>query len=291
MPPHRLTITLAGLALFASATGLATAHPAAAEAPISGGVKNPGGGTVVVIVPGSTGGGFPVDGTSPTSGSTSTSPIICGYYTDDGTPLDDPAAAGLKPGDWLVLSCSVDDGESVGNRQRIQWFPGIPLPAPEPDAGALAQVALNRLAVPLPAVTTWPASGGTSLVNLPVWLHVGNWTQLTASASAGGLTATITAEPMRSDWDMDEGVTSCGIAGSTYDSSLSSDAQSTGCSFTYRHSSGVRADGTYHATGTLVWHLRWAATNGQGGDLGEISRTSAFTLRVEESQALVVSAG
>lgn len=258
-----------------------------ASAPYAGGNPNPTGAEVVVIAPGSP--GLPTSGTTATPGSPSSSPVVCKYYTDDGTPIGDPTSFGLQPGDWVDLACSVD-GNDVGNAQRIQWFPGTPLPVAQPSAADLAQVALSRLAVPLPSVRTWPESGGASLVNLPVWLHVGNWAQLNASASAGGLTATITAEPVRAVWDMDEDTVSCDTAGAAYDPTMSADAQSTDCSYTYRHSSGTRSDGNFHATGTLVWHLKWSATNGQGGDLGEISRTSAFTIRVDESQALVVAA-
>ena len=265
-----------------------SAPQAHAEAPKTGGERGPDGGIVIVIAPGSK--GLPSKGTTPTSGSGSTSPVVCSYYTDDGTPVGDPASIGLPPGTWLVLACS-SGGEPVGNRQRVQWFPGVPLPTPMPTADELAQVALGRLAVPLPAVQTWPPDGGTSLVNVPVWLHISNWAQLTASASAGGLTATITAKPIRSEWNLREDSIDCDSAGSVYDSSRPVDAQGTSCPYTYRHSSGTQADGTYRAAGTLVWHMRWDATNGQGGDLGEISRTTAFTLRVEESQAVVVSAG
>jgi len=222
-------------------------------------------------------------------GSGSIAPVVCGYYSDDGTPIEDTESFGLQPGDWVVLACSVD-GEPIGARRRTQWFPGA-LPAAQPSAGELAQVALNRLSVPLPVISTWPGSDGSSLVNLPVWLQVANWSELSASASAGGLTAVITAEPVRADWDLDEGVATCTSPGASYDESLAAAEQSTECSYTFRHSSGTRADGTFDATGTMVWHLRWSATNGQGGDLGEISRTSAFTLRVEESQAVVASAG
>jgi len=289
--PRRAAVVAAIVTLVSAAA----MQPAFAGDPLAGGTPTEGGGTVVVYVPGSTGSpGLPTSGTSPTSGSGSSTPIVCHYYADgnpDAGDLPMVDTATLKTGDWVWVACyDAGTGDPVGQSQRVQWNVGNP-PALQPTAANLAQVALNRLAVPLPTVATWPATGGTSLVNLPVWLHVGNWSQLTASASAGGLTATITAEPVRADWDMDEGDVSCAVAGATYDASLPPDAQSTGCSFTYRHSSGTRSDGTYHATGTLVWHLRWTATNGQGGDLGEISRTSAFTLRVEESQALVVSAG
>lgn len=144
--------------------------------------------------------------------------------------------------------------------------------------------------MPLPTVVTWPASGGTSLVNLPVWLHDANWAPLNASATAGGLTATVTAEPVRMDWNMDEDNLTCSSAGAPYDTTRRPEDQSTDCSYTYRHSSGTKPDGAFHGTGTIVWHLHWSATNGQGGDLGDISRTAPFTMRVEESQALVVSA-
>jgi len=275
--------------------GLLHVMPAAADDPVVVGERNPDGGSVSIRIPGSTGSpGVPSTGTTAAPGSGSTTPIVCRYYKDgnpdaDDLPLVDTAT--LETGDWVWVSCfDPGTGVPVGQAARVQWNIGAPPPL-QPTAANLAQVALNRLAVPLPTVTTWPASGGTSLVNLPVWLHVGNWAQLSASASTGGLTATVTAEPVRATWNMDEDTVTCAVAGAPYNTSLSPDEQSTDCSYTYRHSSGTRTDGTFHATGTLVWHLRWSATNGQGGDLGEISRTTAFTLRVEESQALVSSAG
>jgi len=274
---------------------LALANPAWADDPVAGGTPTGPGGQVVVYVPGSSGSpGLPASGTSPTSGSGSTTPIVCSYYQDgnpDSGDLSLVDTSKLQTGDWVWVACyDPGTGTPVGQSQRVQWNVGNP-PALQPTAANLAQVALGRLAIPLPTVASWPGPGGASLVNLPVWLRVSNWSQLTASASAGGLTATITAEPVRADWNMDEGTVTCDSAGATYEPSIAPDAQSTDCSFTYRHSSGIRADSNFHATGTLVWHMRWSATNGQGGDLGEISRTSAFTMRVEESQALVVSAG
>jgi len=277
------------------ALGLAWTMPASADDPVVVGTPTGGGGQVVVFVPGSTGSpGIPTSGNAPTSGSGSTTPIVCNYYADGNPDADDLPmvdTSTLKTGDWVWVSCfDPGTGDPVGTPQRVQWNVGAPPPL-QPSAANLAQVALGRLAVPLPVVQTWPPGGGTSLVNVPVWLHVGNWSRLTASATAGGLTATITAEPVRAVWDMGEDSVECDSAGTSFDANVPVDAQNTSCSYTYRHSSGTQNDGTYHATGTLVWHLRWNATNGQGGDLGEISRTSAFTLRVEESQALVVSAG
>lgn len=274
---------------------VAAGDPAFAVDPHAGGTPTAGGGTVVVIAPGTPGTpGLPTTGTTPTSGSGSTTPVVCHYYADgnpDAGDLPIVDTSTLKTGDWVWVACyDPGSGDPVGAAQRVQWNVGAP-PVLQPTAADLAQVALGRVSVPLPVVETWPPNGGTSLVNVAVWLRVGNWTQLNASASAGGLTATITAKPVRAEWNMGEDSIECDSAGAAFDANLPVDAQGTPCSYTYRHSSGTQEDGTYHATGTLVWHLRWDATNGQGGDLGEISRTTAFTLRVEESQAVVVSAG
>lgn len=286
----RRSAVVAGIVLAA----LWMAPPAFADDPVVIGTRTGDGGAVLVSVPGSTGSpGVPTSGTSPTSGSGSTTPIVCSYYADGNPDADDLPMVDtttLKTGDWVWVSCyDPGSGNPVGQPQRVQWNVGNP-PALQPSAANLAQVALNRLSVPLPAVVTWPGNGGTSLVNLQVWLHVGNWSPLTASAGAGGLAATVAATPVRMEWDMGEDSVTCSDAGAALDLSIPPDQQHTDCSYTYRHSSGAQADGSFHGTGTIVWHLRWSATNGQGGDLGEISRTAAFSLRVEESQALVVSA-
>lgn len=279
-------------ALIASiiAVGIGWPAPSFAADPVAVG----NGQTVLVYVPGSSGSnGIPSTGDAPTSGSGSTAPIVCSYYWESSdAPGDvfqgDPSD--FETGDWVWASCyDPGTGSAVGPPVLFQWNMGLPPPL-QPSAGDLAQVALGRLAVPLPAVQTWPASGGTSLVNVPVWLHVGNWAQLTASASAGGLTATITARPIRAAWETGEDTIVCDSPGSTFEPGVLAGAQVTSCSYSYRHSSGTQDDGTFHGTSTLVWHLQWNATNGQGGDLGEISRTSAFALRVEESQAVVVPA-
>ena len=167
------------------------------------------------------------------------------------------------------------------------WNPAAP-PALTPPAVVLAQMAVNSIRLPRPGVQSWPASGGTTLVNLPVWLHVANWATVAASASAGGLTATVQATPMQVRWDMDAGSVTCANAGSVYDPASSPSPGSSTCSYTYRQSSGVEADDTFHDSSVIVWRLSWSATNGQGGDLGEMTGpAAAFDLRVEESQALV----
>jgi hypothetical protein len=132
---------------------LLSVTPANAADPHAGGTRTEVGGTVVVSVPGSTGTpGLPTSGTSSTSGSGSTTPIVCSYYADGNPdtgdlPLVDTST--LKTGDWVWVACyDPGSGNPVGQAQRVQWNIGAP-PALQPTAANLAQNALNRLAVPL----------------------------------------------------------------------------------------------------------------------------------------------
>ena len=199
--------------------------------------------------------------------------------------------SGLEAGTHLWLVCRDVTSGSVTFQNFFAWDPATP-PTLAPGAEVLAQMAANGMVLPVPGVRTWPPSGGTGLVNLPVWLHVDNWQTISASASAGGITATVEAVPVRSEWDMDEGTVNCTSAGVAYNPALRPDPSSSSCSFTYTRSSGTRPDLTFHNSAVVVWRMRWYATNGQGGDLGELTSPAAeFTFQVEESQALVASAG
>jgi hypothetical protein len=274
-----------------------SAQPVDAEGQNAGGTTTPEGGQVVVVVPGSSSGGY--SGTGYQGGGGPASNIECKFFEVTasagavlpglGSHITD--TSGIEPGTYLWLICRDVTTGSITFENIFAWDPSNP-PVLTPSAEVLAQMAANGMVLPVPGVQTWPPSGGKGLVNLPVWLHVDNWETIAASASAGGLTATVEAVPVRSEWDMDEGTVTCTSAGSAYDASLRPDPTSSSCSFTYRRSSGARSDLTFHNSAVVVWHLRWYATNGQGGDLGELtSPVAGFTLQIEESQALVARAG
>lgn len=280
-------------ALAIATTVLFGAATASADGQNAGGTTTPDGGQVVVVVPGSSSGGY--TGTGYRGGSGASSNIECKYFAvtasagavlpSIGDTITNTSA--LEKGTYVWLICRDVTTGDITFENIFQWDPAAP-PVLTPSAAALAQMAANGMVVPKPGVKTWPATGAKGLVNLPVWLHVDNWSTISASASAGGLTATVEAVPVRAEWNMDEGSVSCGDAGSTYDAQTRPDPSSSSCSFTYRHSSGGRADLSFHDSVVVVWHLHWFATNGQGGDLGDMtSPPSPFTLQIEESQALV----
>jgi hypothetical protein len=257
------------------------------------------GAQVVVVVPGASSPDRAYPGGQGRTGDAGGSRIKCWlfrvvpYFDTDQPGIGEVVTdtSSLEPGTMVWFLCRDSTNGDMTFESIYSWDPANP-PSLVPTAATLAQMAANRMYLPVPAVRTWPPTSGTGLVNLPVWLHVDGWETISASASAGGLAATVEALPVRVTWDMDEGSVTCTDAGSVYDPVTRPDPTSSTCSFTYRRSSGVRTDLTFHNTAVVVWHLRWYATNGQGGDLGELSSPVAgFDLQIKESQALVAPAG
>lgn len=266
------------VALIVGAGGTAGAAGASA-----GGYTDGTGGGVRVEAPGH--GGGPIA----TSGPGRASNRECGYFevvggepAYVGTRIVDTGA--LELGTPVVLQCrDISTGAIVYSLLQT-WDPATAIPT-GPSAVELAEIAANSVSVPTPAARSWPA-GGVGLVNLPVWLRVENWDPLEASASAGGLTATVEAVPVRAVWTLDGDTLVCADAGSVWTPTAAPGSST--CSYTFGRSSGARPSGEFEVSVSVVWRLRWSATDGQVGDLGEItSPVSGFGLRVEESQALI----
>ena len=109
----------------------------------------------------------------------------------------------------------------------------------------------------------------------------------TATATAGGVSATVVATPVSlvlqtgSKVAGDTTVVRCGLWGSTT-------ASVGGCSWTPRFPSVSKVTGTddyaYHGSVSVVWHVTWSSTDGMGGDLGDVNSTSGLLLQVREIQ-------
>jgi hypothetical protein len=146
-------------------------------------------------------------------------------------------------------------------------------------------MALRELQLSAPVVRTGPPVG--ALVNLDFWLHVDGTEVPPATATVPGLAATVRAEFVEARWDLGEGRVTCSSPGAVYDPVKKFEEQSTDCKYRYRRSSGDQPRGVYEASVTVVWHLRWSATDGEAGDLGEVERTADFGVPVNEVEALV----
>lgn len=119
----------------------------------------------------------------------------------------------------------------------------------------------------------------------------GQWAPVTATASAGGLSVTASAQPVQlivDPGDGNEPPVCQGAPVAVTKAAYRPDIQ--GCSYVYRDSSAMAPNGeSFPVTVTIMWHATWSASNGESGDLGYLSTTSATRdLQVAEVQAVIV---
>jgi hypothetical protein len=157
------------------------------------------------------------------------------------------------------------------------------------DPEVLLQDALARLEVPDPPLAVNPPVGSSALVGVPVWLWLdgGYWQPASATASAGGASATVTAEPVSAVWEMGDGTSvTCDGPGTPWTPAVAADAASD-CSHVYRRASTGEPGRRFPVSVTVTWAVSWTSTvPGFGGDLDPLTRTSAASVAVGEVQAL-----
>lgn len=189
---------------------------------------------------------------------------------------------GAQPGAWYRKVCTDANGQSSAT---MVWVPTRAV-----DPAQLAEQASDRAPIPLPDVHLNPPENGEQVVNLDTWMWIdpSAWQAVSATASAGGVTVTAEAAPESVRWAMGNGdVVTCTGPGTPYDSSRLSRDQHTDCSYVYGHSSASAPGGAFTATATATWHVTWTAAGAAGGgDLGSVSRTTTFTVRVSEIEAV-----
>lgn len=202
---------------------------------------------------------------------------------------------GLTPGQWYVLSCG---GVPYIPSTGVFWIAaasGPPTSTGQPDPLELAEKAADSITLPAPSIDMNPTR--YSVVNLPTWLWIdpSAWHPMTASASAGGVTATAVATPSTVTWSMGDGGTEvCDGPGIPYDQEQPASQQQTYCSYTYRRSSfgqpsadGDPNDGAYTVTATIGWAVTWTAIGAPGGgNLPALRTASTARVRVEQIESI-----
>ncbi len=145
------------------------------------------------------------------------------------------------PDDHLLVRRRATTGQDV-----VLYFktcPGRPREVVEVPVGggrvspvAAWERALELLVLPTHRIQVNPTEPVVH-VETWLWLDDATWATREQTASAGGVTATVRASPRRVTWDMGNGDrVVCDGPGTPYDPSNPAEAQSTGCSYTYRHS-------------------------------------------------------
>jgi hypothetical protein len=121
----------------------------------------------------------------------------------------------------------------------------------------------------------------------------GQWAPVTGSASAGGITVSVQATPLRLIVDTGDGesVTCEGPPPAFVEGTDPTTFR--GCEHVYRKSSAMSANGhTFPVTMTIEWSASWSASTGEGGSLGARRTTSSpRQLAVAESLAVIVATG
>jgi hypothetical protein len=79
----------------------------------------------------------------------------------------------------------------------------------------------------------------------------------------------------------------CSGPGRVYERRFAGRPEATDCRYTYRHSSAIQPGEAYNVTVTVVWTATWSGSDGNGGDLGELTSQTTQPVRVAEVQALV----
>lgn len=218
-----------------------------------------------------------------------------------GPPLDWSLLTSPPP-DWVGREVSVmricSDGINYEWANIVTFT--LPVSGPPADPHDLALMARNRLPFPLPEIAFSPPLEDPEdflLVHLETWIWATNWAEVSRTAEAGGVVATVTARPVRMMWDFTphrsdpstEG--GCAGPGTPYDPSKRPEEQSTACSITFRHSSAGEPGGAYEGHVTVMYEVSWTSNVGAGGSLGTVPRTTVIPVRVGEQQALNESGG
>lgn len=201
--------------------------------------------------------------------------------------VEDPVAG--KP---YVFTCRAD-GELVYFTHLV-YDPANPL-GPALVAQRAAQIAYAQLVLPEPAIATSPPAGGDQVVGVRTWLWLDNWGPQSASATLGGVTATVTATPTQVRFDPGDSTTGdpdtvvCTDPTTAYDPTRAPAEQTTDCFWVYqRRSTTTDPAGTYPLTATVTYTITWTATNGQTGTLPtQATTTTTRPVRVIEIQPII----
>ncbi|MFN8026907.1 MAG: hypothetical protein U0W40_11300 [Acidimicrobiia bacterium] len=190
---------------------------------------------------------------------------------------------------WQTLVCS--DGTS---RYEFRWI--VPV-----TPANLAATAFGRLEgeLPAPLVVSDPALGTASVVGVPVFVAVANWTDVvTESECAAGMCVTVQATPSLTFDPGEPGATprACAGSGSRYAPGAGAPAAQAAvpgaCAYAYllRTAVGGRPD-VWTGSVSVTWSIGWVASTGEMGVLPSVTRSTSTPRAVQEVQTVIVGGG
>ena len=224
------------------------------------------------------------------------------YYEDDSDPDTDYANwkdhATDEEGLWYIPTCSRKNGQSPEELDAAArtFFPtahavfvpaGGEPPAPYIDGGTLAKAAWDAVTIPQPGVETNPKLGdsGATLVGIDTWVWATEDTpaKVTATATAGPVTATVTAVSDGLRLSAPDSVPDCHGFGTAWTEGAAEG--SSNCTIEFTRSS-AHLGGTTPLDISVGYSVSYTATDGATGDLGAVTTTSTTSLPVAEIQTI-----
>lgn len=199
--------------------------------------------------------------------------LATGVFDVDGSRLYS------ETGRWLERVCD-------GSVQPINGM-GIAPEVSAVDPVELAAQARASIPIAAPGIETSPGADQQTYAQVTTWLWIDDswWKSYTATASAGRVSATVTARPVSASWSTgDGGNVMCNGPGIEWRRGLDDD--DTYCSHVYRQSSAGRDGDAYPLTVTVSFEVTWASNVGAGGALEGLERSSSRSLPVGEIQAV-----
>lgn len=276
---RRLIVRSSLASAVAAVLALVAACPAGADG--AGGAVTDGDGVDFGAIAGGSHGGH--SASSGSSGGNGAGPVCEYRYMGAGADnlpifdLDGNLIEVTPGGAWYEKSCD-------GNFYGAVYLQG---PPDAVDPAALAAGVLERITVPVPQVALSPA--GDQVVNLASWLWIPNWAPLSGTATAGGVTVTVTVRPTAAKWTFGDGTTSSCAPGVAWTPGA---ARGAACTHVWKRSSTSQAGGAYRLSVSVTWTASFTVTGGAGGGaLDPIVRTTTVPVRVGEVQALNNSRG
>jgi hypothetical protein len=281
---RRLLISIALVTVLVAAR-----TPAAfAGDPTSGGSVNSGGATATA---GNGGNGPPVSSAGGGNGGVgggSDCSYVPSYSGEYGPPsVFDPNADNGQPGQWYDVVCNTVYTNRV-------FVPAGSVPAgPVVNPVQLAQEALASAPFkPLQVVMSPPAS--REAVYFPVFLSLSSgFSTVTASASAGGVTSTVSIVPRSVTWSMGDGNSvTCTGPGVPFVPSLPFNSQLTPsglppCGYKYGASSANSPGQAFQMTVIVHYTASWTVVGAAGGGvLPPVDRSVTLPVTVGEIQVL-----
>lgn len=208
---------------------------------------------------------------------------------DPQPPKSDPLWEGNTTG--AIYMCTTWPPVTTGATEI--WLPTAPAGA---DPQTLAAQAVKTLRLPQPSGDRSPSQSQRfdgspfSYVNLWTWFWTdrASWRTYMATASAGGVSATVTVRPVALLFDPGDGspAVSCAGPGRAWATADGDSAPSDGgCGYQYT----TATSSPITSTQSIRWAVTWRASDGDTGTLPDLttSRTSQLMVLQIESESVV----